>query len=191
MKLRVLLPALAAALLLTGYPAAQSSAATQPVQARRSTWKQFTSTKGGFSVLMPGTPKQLRLTQQSPIGAIDVYGFVVEQNQKTVGYVVMYADFPVNLAQTVNPKQIFNGGRDRVLNMMQGKLLSQRDVRLQGYPGKEFTYEAKGSIVKHRLYLVNRRLYQIIAGTNKNQQQSLSRSTTGFLNSFKLRSPQR
>lgn len=191
MKLRVLLPALAAALLLTGYPAAQPSAATQPAQARRSTWKQFTSTKGRFSVLMPGTPKQLRLTQQTPIGAMDVYGFVVEQNQKTVGYVVMYADFPVNLAQRVNPKQIFNGGRDRVLTMMQGKLLSQRDVRLQGYPGKEFTYEAKGSIVKHRLYLVNRRLYQIIAGTNKNQQQSLSRSTTGFLNSFKLRSPQR
>jgi hypothetical protein len=191
MKLRVWLPALAAALLLAGYPQAQPSTATQPVQARRSTWKQFSSTQGGFSVLMPGTPKQLRLSQQTQIGPIDVYGFVVDQNQKSVGYVVMYADFPVNLAQTVNPKQIFNSGRDRVLNMVQGKLVSQRDVRLQRYPGKEFTYEAKGSIVKHRLYLVNRRMYQLIVVMDKNQQQSLSRSTTGFFNSFKLRSPQK
>ena len=137
---------------------------------------------------MPATPKPFSHTMKTQIGSVSTRGFVAVQHKGTVTYLVMYSDYPINLTQKASANQIFDSGRDVALKLAQGKLLSQRNFKLKGYPGREIVVKTKGYIVKDRMYLVNRRLYQVIAQTTEGKQKDLSKSITGFLTSFKLHS---
>ncbi|GAC1462845.1 MAG: hypothetical protein NVS2B14_09740 [Chamaesiphon sp.] len=186
MKLRFLWSLLAATLFLSEYLVIQPSQANQPVQTHRSTWSKFTLKQARFSVLMPGTPKQVRQIFKTQLGTIDFHAFAVEQHGGTVGYLVGYLDFPVNSALKANPNQALEIFARGFVKGTQGNLVSQRSLRMQGYPGKEFTLEKRSFFVKGRMYLVNRRLYLVMVQTTKEQEKNLSRTNAGFLNSFKL-----
>lgn len=187
MKHTVLLPWLAAALVTIGYSPVQSSQASPPVLLAQSIWKQYTSTEGRFTVLMPGTPKTERQTQNTQLGPINIQAFAVARQQESVAYIVAYSDFPNNFVQKANIQKLLDGARDGALRAAQGKLLSQRNISLNGYPGREFEFvNPVGLITKNRMYLVNGRLYQVIVVTKQDTQKYLSRSIAGFLNSFKL-----
>ncbi len=185
--LKILLPSVLTTMLLTGYPLVEPIYAQQPANNTKSVWQQFTSPQGKFAVLMPGKPKQVKQTNQTPLGVIKTQGFFVEKYGNKVAYLVAYSDFPVNLSPN-NYNQILDWAGKGILGVVQGKLISQRSLKLQGFPGKELTYLATNGIFQHRMYLVNRRLYQVVVATSKEQQKYLAKSNVGFLNSFRLRS---
>lgn len=185
--LKILLPSVLTTMLLSGYPLVEPVQAKQPPNATKSVWQQFTSPQGKFMVLMPGKPKQVKQAYQTPLGVINSQGFSVEKYGKNVAYFVAYSDFPINLSPN-NSNQILSWAGKGILGGVNGKLISQRSFKLQGFPGREFTYLATSGIFKHRMYLVNRRLYQVVVVTSKEQQKYLAKSNVGFLNSFRLRS---
>lgn len=187
MKLKVLLPSVLTTMLLSGYPLVEAVYAQQPANGSKSVWQQFTSPQGKFMVLMPGKPKPVKQSYPTPLGVINSQGFLVENYGKKVAYLVAYSDFPINLKSN-NSNQILDWAGKGILGGVNGKLVSQRSFKLQGFPGRELTYLATGGIFKHRMYLVNRRLYQVVVATSKEQQKYLAKSNVGFLNSFRLRS---
>lgn len=66
-------------------------------------------------------------------------------------------------------------------------MLSEQDIRLGTYPGKEFRLENPGkAIVRHRVYLVKQRIYQVLVETPLDREQALSSDSDKFLNSFQL-----
>jgi hypothetical protein len=67
-----------------------------------------------------------------------------------------------------------------------GKLHSDRPIRLDGYPGREFEIEVEGKVrIRTRLYAVKNRLYQLlITGPD---EWLRSRDPGRFLESFQLR----
>jgi hypothetical protein len=172
--------------LVGGAPIINAVQAEQPILLAQSVWKPFASRAGGFTVLMPGAPNQSQQTIRTKVGPIKVQLFqTFRPNQ--AGYVVGYSDLPANAIKTPGDVNDFLAGAiTGFTQSSKGKLLSQRNINLGSYPGREFKVQlSQGVIVKSRFYLVDRRrFYQVFVVTDK--EQDLVKSIDGFLTSFKL-----
>lgn len=191
MKSRFVYSFLAAFILFSGQTIAQSVSANKPITVAQSIWKQFSSQEGGFSVLMPGKPTEVKQTVKAKSGAIEIHMFTVERQQDAVKYVVGYADYPDSYIQILNRNNLvekaLDNGRNTALKNARGTLLSEQKISLGSNSGREINYNKPGNkFVKHRIYLVNKRLYQVSVETTKEKQKYLTKSMTGFFNSFVL-----
>ena len=186
MKTRVFLLPLLASLLLSGYPLVQPVQAEQSVQVAQSQWEQFSSSEGGFTVLMPIKPTQKRQTTNSESLAVEANLFTASLEEGKITYSVSYTNFPSEVAQ-LPPDVILDSISSRFTSDKNIKLLNQQDISLGQHPGKEFKFEAPGEkIVQYRAYLVEQRLYQVIAELPKVRESTLSSDTEKFLSSFQL-----
>lgn len=169
-----------------GNYAAHAMPAHSPVVVAQSVWRRFQDPNGKFTVLMPGDPKQQRQQQQTRLGNLDIYTFAVEQPGLSA-HLVTYTDFPAEFIQTVDPNKLLDSGRDEVLRRVQGSLLSETRISLDGAPGRELMIKAPGELIIHsRIYLVNQRLYQLIVVAPASKATNLSGSIRGFFQSFRL-----
>jgi len=143
-------------------------------------WKEFRSSEGAFSILLPGTPTE----QISTAGPIDFHFFVLEQ--KDITYMVGYSDYPDTLVQERTPDVMLDGTRDGAVANVQGELLSELIISLNEYPGRELKIESHGGKVttKTRIFMVGHRLYQVMVATRK--EKAFSENVKRFLDSFKL-----
>ncbi len=153
-----------------------------------SQWKLFTAPDGRFTVLMPGMPKRVTQTQKTFMGEINLEIFLGQPPKQEVAYVVAFNDFPDSYGQMNNPQEILNNAQEMALKTTQSNLVSQRDIRsYNGHPGKEIEYiNSGGKITRNRMYFAEGRLYQVMVITTKKQQKYLSKSITGYLNSFNV-----
>ncbi len=101
---------------------------------QRSTWEEFSSSEGAFSILMPGAPTEHTNTVNTAVGPIDAYFFLLEQ--KDIAYMVGYSDYPDTVVQKTNPDAILEGARNGAVANVQGKLLKELIISLNGYPGE-------------------------------------------------------
>ncbi|MBW4440222.1 MAG: hypothetical protein KME10_03080 [Plectolyngbya sp. WJT66-NPBG17] len=161
---------------LLGSPVVELKSAT----AQESIWKRFTSQRGGFSIVMPGTPKERK---ESGLTLFDLM-----RDDESVRYSVGYLDLPV--APGTDKKlqnEVYEGVRKGAAKD-QGELLSFRTIQLNGSPGREMNFKLPDDMVaKWRVYLVNRRAYFVnVTTTQENQKRGLATSIDVFLNSFRL-----
>jgi hypothetical protein len=186
MKTRLLLLPVLVGCLVNGYPASQSIGAQQPVAVSQQQWKSFSSSEGGFSVLMPVTPTRKRQTTDNAHVSLNANLFTASLEEGKVSYSVSYTNFPDEVAQ-LPPNFLLDSLAARFTNDRNIKLINQQDIKLGRYPGKEFKFEAPGEkLVKYRAYLVNQRLYQVISEIPKDRENVLSNDIEKFMNSFQL-----
>ncbi|HKQ75377.1 MAG TPA: hypothetical protein VJ810_16880 [Blastocatellia bacterium] len=82
-------------------------------------------------------------------------------------------------------EKIFDGARDGITAVQQGRLLDDVRVILDSHPGKAIVVERPdGRILKTVCYLVNDRFYQLTVETWRFKEDA--RSIEGFFNSFRL-----
>jgi hypothetical protein len=146
-------------------------------------WKEFASKEGQFKVLMPGTPKQKKLDTESDFGKGVLYMNVVESG-KTM-YAANYCDFPPEIKKAAL-KQVYDSSRDGAVANMDGKLVSEKEVKLGENAGREIRIDvAEGKrLFRVRVYLIDQRLYQVVVfGT---PEATTSKEADKFLDSFKL-----
>ncbi len=165
--------------------------ANQSVYISQSVWKQFSDKTGKFGILFPGTPDELKQTVKTPVGVLELKMFVVERQQESVSYGVGYTEYPSNYAKNLNQnnilEQVLDNAKNGALKSAKGTLVSQRKISLGKYSGREIKYSRSGNkITVHRIYLVNRRLYQVIVETTKEKEKFLTKSMSGFLDSFQI-----
>lgn len=144
----------------------QSAIAVQsvPVAADRADWQRFSSSTGGFSILMPGTPTQQTQSDKAEDGGTYEHHFFTV-TRPDGGYLVSYTDFSEDLVTQL--------GTDAALDAaIQGmteegaQVLSQRDITLAGYPGRAIeARDSKGSTYNTQIFLVKGRLYFLAAMT--------------------------
>ena len=139
-------------------------------------WNTFSSKSGGFTVLMPGAPKEYKVG--------DSIRFRVIMGNTSYG--IIYDDHPdlkdVNVADA---KKSLESGVEATVKSTKGKLLSSKDVKLGEHFGLEFQIElAKGGIMRARVYLVKGRAYQLVVMAPPDV--ATSKVATDFLDSFKL-----
>jgi hypothetical protein len=186
MRNQFLLLSALSSLLMSGYPVIQSVRAEQLFLVQQQQWKQFSSSEGGFTVLMPVTPTQNRQTTDGNNVSLDANLFTAVLEEGKVKYSVSYTNFPDDIAQ-LPPEFILDSLSSRFTNDPKIKLLNQQNIRLEQYSGKEFKFEAPDNkIVKYRVYLVKKRLYQLTTEIPKDRESSLSADIEKFMTSFQL-----
>ncbi|MFM2061554.1 MAG: hypothetical protein RLZZ507_1224 [Cyanobacteriota bacterium] len=191
MKFQIIPYSLAIFFLGSGYTITQTVSANQPLIIAQSIWKIFSDPEGGFSILMPGTPTVAKQKVNTKDGTVEVHIFTVERQQEEVKYTVAYIDYPeeyIDILKRNNMvEQAIDAGKKTALQNAKGTLISEEKISLGDYLGKEVNYTKPGDkIIKQRIFLVGRRLYQVSAETTIQKQKYLTKSISGFCDSFKL-----
>jgi len=165
-----------AALILLASLASASAARSGPA------WKLYSSREGRFSILMPSTPVHTK--SQTAMG--DVHTFDVTRKTVPDVHMVMYSDFPGDVtAEMIDPilEATVKGQSDSV-----SRVENVKRIKLGRYPGREFTKTYPGDrqtrTQRTRLYLVERRLYQVKAVTLA--AEATSTEATRYFTSFRL-----
>jgi hypothetical protein len=154
--------------------------------AQASVWKEFVSQEGQYSVWMPGKPKSETQPVSTPVGVIQLH--LVALDTPDMAFIVGYSDYPEYLVRSGDPDQMLSGARDGAVANVGGKLIGERQIRYQGYPGREIWIEApiedQIGLAHARVVLVGARLYQVLAAGPKTGFPS--NTAEQFLNSFVL-----
>jgi LSD1 subclass zinc finger protein len=146
-------------------------------------WKPFASQEGKFSALFPGTPTQ---TSSNDRQGTTTYTIMVELNAQKTAYMVMYNDMPAGVTEATS-KFLF----DTVAKNFGPAVKKKKDIKLDGHPGIELELEQLQDrdiiAITDRIYLVDRRMYQVMASAAKDKKDPAQFAE--FLDSFKLRKP--
>ena len=136
-------------------------------------WAKVDSPEGRFSVIMPNTPQTSSSDVDTKVGKLKLYSF--SSSGKAGEFMLSYADYPSEAAGA-EKEAVLNGVIDGVLKGLQGELISQDKITLNGNPGREMrarrTLEGTEMIFSWKVVLVGRRLYQMGVGTTKSESES-------------------
>jgi hypothetical protein len=147
-------------------------------------WKPFTSKEGGFSITMPDPTTQTKKTLKTASGPLQVTVISAEGRDDAL-FVVSYSDYPENDLKTGTPEERLEHARKGAVNHAKGKLRSDKPLEMNGHPGREIVIEKDGNVIaKMRLYLVGRRLYQVMVLGNGPVFKG--KEADSFLHSFRL-----
>jgi len=153
-------------------------------------WLKIAPANGGFTILFPGKPEE----SASPVeGRPGIENHLLMFETKTAGYVVSYVEFPEEVTDAAHIKRILDSGREGGLAAGKAELVSEKDIKLNEYSGREWSLKMPGGLTAiARAYWVKRALYQTIVITNPAESDSAelikTRAEAGakFLNSFAL-----
>lgn len=155
-------------------------------------WVDFSS--HGFSASFPKKPEADSQLINSPIGNLRFNSFMYDASEDSTDenlvYGAMTTVYPEELAKQIKDtafiRGIFDGAVKGGVNSVKGKLISQKNIQFQGYPGREVKIDFQNglAVIRMRIYMVNTWMYtlQIITLTEKDENKSIYR----FMNSFKL-----
>jgi hypothetical protein len=152
------------------------------------TWQEFRSEDGRYSVLMPGKPEEETISMETDAGAVEATYARMEVDGVT--YMVMYLDPPAESLQ-LGPDEYFRQYIDgAVQNIESNSGVDIQDptiseITLDGNPGREFviSVSAENLLSRHRTYLVDTRQY-LIQATGPVEKVS-SDETARYLDSLK------
>jgi hypothetical protein len=147
-------------------------------------WLKLKSTEENFTISMPSEPKQERTSGRGPFGnGHHIYSI----DSNGISYTVSNSVFENPPTQPKDIKRILDFARDMVLTVTSGKLLSDKDISLEGFPGREVRIEKDKKIWILHAYIVKGRMYQLMTTEPKAKEQSPD--TVKFFDSFKLLAP--
>jgi len=146
-------------------------------------WKSFASVDGRFEVLMPGQVKSFDTDVANDLGPS-----VLHMNVATAGetmYVANWVDFPRDAVNEL-PDRMLDDSREGALENLDGELVSEKKIKLGQHPGREIVIKVEklDRLFHARVYLVENRLYQVLAFGPPDVVKS--RESQKFLDSFKL-----
>jgi hypothetical protein len=147
-------------------------------------WKTYRSREGGFEVSLPGTPKEERKEHKTANGKREVVRVSSEPRKGEGIYLVAFSDHePAPKPETDDQK--LDRARDAALALSKGRLLEEKKLTLQQHTGREVRIEVEGKvIVRARLFVVKKRLYQVMVVGPK--ETADSKDTQRFLDSFQF-----
>ena len=152
--------------------------------AQQPLWKEFRSTEGGFSVLMPGAPIPNKVTVDTASGVKEAFMFT-SKDANMNEYMVAYSRYSEPNSKKILTAKLFDGVRNGILLAQRGKLRSEAAITLDGYSGRAIAVERPdGVIVTARFYLVDNRFYQLSVEAKANERES--EAIRRFLDSFEL-----
>lgn len=146
--------------------------------------KLIRSEAGGFAVTMPGNPAEQ--TESAEIGGRRVMVHVVEAVADDVTYLVSYYDADARAVR--DPRALLVGLRDLAVRSHDGRLTADRRIQVRRHPGRDFRAEypkgddPKGGVLRGRVFLAGRRVYQVIALAPRAKADSPA--ITEFVQSF-------
>jgi hypothetical protein len=153
--------------------------------------KEFKSATGRFAVMTPAPLQEEAKALETEAGKIDLHLFAGQLDD--IAYVIAYSDYPPEAAPPGYAEKMLDGARNGAVgNTNGGKLVSETNISLTGYPGRELVIAAQAEdrppmTIKGRIFMVKNRLYQVtvVAPRGKAGDKVID----DFLQSFKLLGP--
>ena len=147
-------------------------------------FEPFTSKACGFSILMPGTPKEQTLKVKSDRGNLENKQFALA-TENDLYWLVSVIDYPADTPPELADR-LLDGAVQGAMKALKGKTLSEGKISLENkYSGRQFQLQLdKGVIHRAQVYLVNNRLFQIVVRGPK--EGATSQEATKYMESFKL-----
>jgi hypothetical protein len=161
-------------------PPSTSTTPTTPNNANVGGWAKFTSDDGRFSVVIPGVPEDKVETTPSDHGPYTTHLFILRHQQNV--FLIGYVDYDPSF--NFNRQAELEMNRDNFIKGLSATLLTTRSLRIDGYAVLEFTAENAQKVFTSRVYMVGRRPYQIVIGSPKGVDDSVT--INRFFNSFKI-----
>ena len=149
-------------------------------------WIRYAVPEGRYSVAMPTKPTESKKKITTATVQLDAVVAVAEGRLDSY-FVVSYCDYPAKeLKADSIDKRLDQGARAAVENA-RGKLRSEKPIKLDGHPGREIVIEKDGEVIaKMRIYLVDRRLYQVMVLGSGPIFAAKEKDVGIFLDSFRL-----
>jgi hypothetical protein len=145
--------------------------------AGESDWKEFAPKDGGFSVKFPGATKSGKAGTEGD--QFSTERVIVNQ----VAYTLYWKFREKPFANATAADVYMRGQQQGVANA--GKLTSEKEITVEGFKGREFSVEAKGSVFLCRVLVVDRLVVtQVIQGATPEIVKS--EHAKRFFDSFKL-----
>jgi|WetSurSiteA1Bulk_404760.scaffolds.fasta_scaffold36656_1 hypothetical protein len=146
-----------------------------------------------FNIAFPKEPTSQPQVINSEIGELKINIFMYDAseagNDENLVYLVSSTEYPdslINSGKTEILPDLFKNTLQGILNNVNGKLLSENVIEINGFPGREVKVDfMEGqAIIKIRIFLVKNKLFMIetITETAKFPNKSIDR----FMDSFKL-----
>jgi hypothetical protein len=154
-------------------------------------WHEFVPSEGGYTVLLPGTPKEKIMKADSSRGQIDVP--VVMAEHKGVVYTVLHqedADIP-----PARRDRYLDGLVDGHVRSRRGRLTASAKITWEERPGRDATIETPragdkaASVTRLRLILVGSRCYELMVVSAKDRATAIDPEVQRFFGSFHERPP--
>jgi hypothetical protein len=140
--------------------AQSGTAQAGPTQARDPhNWKLYRYDADGFAAEFPSEPKTT--VNDSKTGT----RYYSSLNNGNLAYFVEIAVLPSDLNKT--SQQVFDDYVRGAANATKSQLKSSNAITLSGNPGREFTLENDKLVLQVRLYLVQKRLYQVLVAVTR------------------------
>jgi hypothetical protein len=148
-------------------------------------WQSFSRPEGGFAIQMPpGTVREGVQPMETELGAIDIHLLGIDLPTRL--YAIVYQDFP-DAFEGSSPEALLNSTLEGVKGNVSRRLQADQSITLGSYPGIDLYYEGfDGLSYKQRLYIVNRRMYMLVAATSEAVSPSFIEDADRFFNSFEL-----
>ena len=148
--------------------------------------QEFINQEGNFSIMSPLTLEESSQTVDTAAGPIEIHFFMADDGNSA--YMVGYSDYPAEIVELSDPNEMLDGAAQGATANINGTLVSQNNISLDGHPGRELvltaTLEDVDATAKARIYLVGNRLYQVLA---LGAEGDISpEDMDAFLQSFKL-----
>ncbi len=124
-------------------------------------WKEFSSSEGRFSVLLPGTPIARTHELQTSAGKVIDYVFTLKLVQSF--YDVSYLDYLNYSDDEEFARKALDAGRDGMVARNKGtKILEEKQITISGFPGREFLIlQDQYSFGIMRTLIVHGRIYEV------------------------------
>jgi TonB family protein len=152
-------------------------------------WKEYSPAEESFSVLLPGKPTEGVQAVDTPFGKLNMHIFTLKS---LAFYGVLYMDYPES-ANIKDTRAFLNGVRDGGLKADKGTLLEEKEIALDGAPGRFLKVQlGNGYTRRTKIYFIKNRVYHLSITTwDKDAPDAIARFhneiADKFLNSFKLK----
>lgn len=146
-------------------------------------WKEYAISTGAYAISMPTAPVIEKHVVDTDSGLIDTH-IVLAKTGPSVAYAVVYCEYPQDALFCMAPEKYLNTASDQMVRKMNGDLISESQILLDGFPGKEIKMTIPNGILHLKLYAVGKRSYQIYAVALNDSASHAD--ALKFLTSFRL-----
>lgn len=147
-------------------------------------WHSLDAPDGTFSIELPGSPIKEDSPAQSAHGDLFVSHSFKTRASTTAAYACNWWEDPYFKDRTAD--QILDAARDQGLAGVQGQLLHETRLMIQGHPARDIQGVARGAAAyDNRLVLVGNRLYSLLVIDTSGRGDL--QNTERFFNSLRWR----
>ena len=152
-------------------------------------WEKYKSEDLTFIAYYPGTPKSTVQKLNTAVGKFDMHMIMYKSTSENdnLVYSVVRSDYPADNfidADAAYNNSVLDGSVDGAVTNVDGKLIFDNKVKLNGYPGRSIKIEIQGACLYMNTYLVDNSMFvsQVVCLTDKDGNSSIKR----FLDSFEI-----